>query len=86
MENNRIKSALLIIYSPNSNDNDFTACRLHFKDLMLTQVFNLTDEQITTNTDPMSKTIWLVIEEVYKGTKYPDTCLSEIVFAGTCLP
>lgn len=85
-ENNRVKSALLVIYSPGAPRWPYVVCRLKFKDYNGLQVFHLSNELAAPNMDPMAKTLWLVIEEVYKGTKYSDTCISEMVVRGGCLP
>lgn len=34
------------------------------------------------NMCPMENTTWLKIEEIYKGSKFDDTCISEIVLIG----
>ncbi len=85
-ENNRVKSALLIIFSPGAPRWQYVICRLKFKDVNGLQVFHLSNDLAAPNMDPMTKTLWLVIEDVYKGTKFADTCISEVVVRGGCLP
>jgi hypothetical protein len=85
-ENNRVKTALLIINSPKAPESEYIACRLQFEDTNKLQVFRIPDDLIVQNQDPMTKKLWLVIEEVYKGKKYSDTCISEVVVRGGCLP
>jgi hypothetical protein len=85
-ENNRIKSALLII-DRHRNDAvgqqddyiNYAILRLKFNDFKGFQAFNIDyyDGFIAT-----SKKIWIVIEDVYKGTKYNDTCISEMAVGG----
>jgi hypothetical protein len=84
-ENNRVKTALLIIHSPKASFSEYIVCRLQFVDTMKLQVFTLPLDLMVPNY-PMSKTVWLVIEDVYKGTKYSDTCISEVAIEGSCLP
>lgn len=82
IENNRIKTALLIIYSRESAPDSpyrYMVYRLHFEDWMGLQIFSFEDH---VPSDMMRKKAWLIIEEVYKGTKYSDTCISEMVFSG----
>lgn len=86
-ENNRVKTALLVIYSPpftTPKECEWVVFRLRFKDENKLQIFEIPDEKIGYSMDLMSKTVWFKIEEVYKGTKYQDTCVSEIIFIGGC--
>lgn len=88
-ENNRLKTALLIIHSPSISypkEHEWVVYRLNLKDENTLQYFTLPDNMLETNSNPMTKTIWLRIDDVYKGTKYNDTCISEIVLVGGCLP
>jgi len=85
-ENNRVKTALLIIYSPNAAYSEYVVCRLKFKDINQLQIFHLPNDLTAPNQEPMTKTLWLVIKEIYKGTKYSDTCISEMVIRGGCKP
>lgn len=85
-ENNKLKSALLVIYSPDDPSWEYAVCRLKFKDYMGLQVFRLPDYLVAPTLYPMTKKVWLIIKDVYKGTKYSDTCISEIVLRGGCLP
>lgn len=81
--NNRVKKALLVIYSPDSfgGKNTWSAFRLHFIDKNAMQLFDIPVEYIGRNM-PMKKTVWFMIEEIYKGNKYDDTCISELFFKG----
>ena len=90
-ENNRVKTALLIVQRYTGYDirtksfrYDYPIIRLKFKDFKGLQVFNLLDYGAPPTYDP--KRLWVIIENVYKGTKYNDTCISEIVVSGTCAP
>lgn len=85
-ENNRVKTALLVIYSPGAPYGEYVVCRMKFKDYNGLQIFRLPNDLAAPNMEPMTKTLWLIIEDVYKGTKYSDTCISEIVVRGGCLP
>lgn len=81
-ENNRIKSALLVI-KKYSKDNkplyEYAIIRLKFKDIRKLHVFNISDYDDEPVTE---RKIWLIIEDVYKGTKYNDTCISEMTISG----
>ena len=85
-ENNRVKSALLVIYTPSAfpKENEWVVYRLKFEDIDKLQIFKFPIEKIAANLDPMTSTVWFKIEDVYKGTKYQDTCISEIVLMGAC--
>lgn len=88
-ENNRLKTALLIVHSPPISypkEFEWVVYRLRLKDENKLQYFTLPDDMLETNSNPMTKTIWLKIEDVYKGTKFDDTCISEVVLVGGCLP
>lgn len=85
-ENNRIRKAKLIIYSkqPEKNywsDFEYTVFELNFPDKVGHYFFIIPDDKQIPN-EPMIKKVWLIVEDVYKGTKYNDTCISEIVFDG----
>jgi hypothetical protein len=84
-ENNRIKTALLVIktLSPNytKESDSFAVLRLQLKDLKEIQVFKVGRYQ---KYDSFTQKVWLIIEDVYKGTKYSDTCISEIYLSGAC--
>lgn len=89
IENNRVKSALFIVHSPPLSypkEYEWVVYRLLLKDVNKLQLFVLPDDKIETNQNPMTKTVWLKILDVYKGTKYDDTCISEIVLIGGCEP
>ena len=87
-ENNRVKKMLVVIYTPASatQENEWVALRLFLKDDNKLQLFQVPIDYIAYNFDPMTKTVWFKIEDVYRGTKYDDTCISEIVLRGGCLP
>ncbi len=87
-ENNRVKKMLVVIYTPASatQENEWVALRLFLKDVNKLQLFEIPIDYIAYNFDPMTKTVWFKIEDVYPGTKYDDTCISEIVLRGGCLP
>ena len=92
-KNNRIKTMILRIYNSNI-DNDccgdyiyphdkmYFLVRLHFKDEFKYHTFNI--EQILGNiigSDGNSEYEYrFYIESVYPGSKYNDTCISEIAF------
>lgn len=80
-ENNRVKSAILVFkkleYESGKEVYKYTVLRLHFKDSMELQVFKISQYNQLAHDE-----IWLIIEDVYKGTKYNDTCISEIVLSG----
>jgi hypothetical protein len=85
IENNRVKKLTVIIHSPQSvvpKEDEWVVLRLNLKDQNSFQVFKIPNEKIGTNMDPMKKEIWLRIEDIYKGTKYDDTCISEFVAVG----
>ena len=90
IENNRIKSLLLVIYSPplyypvDPEWPEWVILRLKLKDQNKLQWFKIPEELIVSNDNPMTKTVWIKIEEVYKGMKYDDTCISELVLSGGC--
>ena len=85
-ENNRVKKLLLVIYSPQPSfhqKNEWAVFRLNLNDVDSLQVFKLPHGKISANyLDGLMKEIWLKIEDVYKGTKYDDTCISEFVAVG----
>lgn len=89
-ENNRVKTALLIVEgyvgydSTKSSRYEYSILRLKFDDFQGLQLFDLLDYGGPPTFD--SKRLWVVIEDVYKGTKYSDTCISEMVITGTCAP
>lgn len=90
-ENNRIKTALLVIETyvgynikKGVEEYEYPVLRLKFKDYKGLQVFDLLDYGAPPTFEP--KRLWLIIEDVYKGTKYRDTCISEVVITGTCAP
>jgi len=85
LENNRVKTLLVIIHSPPPSapaKNEWVVLRLNLKDEMKVQLFDVPNDKIAANDNPMVKEIWLKIEEVYKGTKYDDTCISEFIAIG----
>ncbi|MDY6970095.1 MAG: hypothetical protein SVR08_15760 [Spirochaetota bacterium] len=83
--NNRVKSLIMKSYSPEkisfSDDVDFegysSIIRLNFQDIKKYHVF------LTHQGYMSSKKIQYTfyIEDVYKGSKYNDTCIAEIIFA-----
>lgn len=86
-ENNRVKTLLFIVHSPSLSHpikHEWTAFRLNLKDENKLQYFKLPEDLVESNDNPMTKTVWIKIEEVYKGTKYDDTCISELVLRGGC--
>ncbi|MCL6592309.1 MAG: hypothetical protein K6U80_20490 [Firmicutes bacterium] len=83
-ENNRIKTALLIIKTPQISGPYYTVCRLHFKDFKGLETFRIPEYLIKAGDYDMISTIWVVIEDVYMGSKYTDTCISELVISGGC--
>lgn len=85
--NNRVKEAFLLIYSPDAppkSEYRYVLYRLHMPDKPVIHVFDLG------NKIPVSvlmfKKCWFIINDVYKGLKYRDTCISEMVFSGRCAP
>lgn len=85
LENNRVKTAFIIIHSPSAyaNKNEWTLFRVHLDDISKLQLFDIPSENASANDCPMKKEIWFKIESVYPGNKYQDTCISELVFAGS---
>ena len=86
-ENNRVKTATLVVYSPPPSypkEYQWMVFRLNFQDKNNVQYFKLPDRKKAINLDPMTKEVWLRIDEVYKGTKYDDTCISEVILIGGC--
>lgn len=85
-ENNRVKKLLVIIYSPQPSfheENEWAVFRLNLNDENKLQVFRIPHNKIGINElDGMKKVIWIKIEDIYKGTKYDDTCISEFVAVG----
>ncbi len=87
LENNRVKTLLLIVHSPPplySKKLEWVAFRLLLQDNNKLQYFKLPDNKIASNDSPMTKIAWIKIEEIYEGTKYDDTCISELVLYGGC--
>jgi len=85
IENNRVKKLLVIIHSPPPlapHEHEWVVLRLNLKDEMKVQLFDIPNDKQVGNLEPMVKEIWLKIEEVYKGTKYDDTCISEFIAIG----
>lgn len=86
-ENNRIKTALLVIKTPSPGyanaSESYAVIRLKMRDYKGLQIFSVSRYQRYGSDD---KKIWLIIEDVYKGTKYSDTCISEIFIRGGCQP
>lgn len=88
-ENNRIKTLTMIVFSPPPSypkEYEYMVFRLKLQDKNKLQYFELPDRKKAINLNPMTKTVWLRIEDVYKGTKYDDTCISEVILVGGCLP
>lgn len=84
--NNRVKTLLVIIHSPpplSIPKNEWVVYRLILKDVNMLQVFDLPEETRVSN-EPMIKNVWIRIESIYKGKKYDDTCISEMVLVGGC--
>lgn len=85
VENNRVKKLQVIIHSPSPSypkENEWIAFQLDLKDKNDLQVFKIPNDKTPVNFDPMKHEIWLRIMDVYKGTKYDDTCISEFVAVG----
>ena len=85
VENNRVKKLMLVIHTPPKvipKENEWVVIRLNLKDENKFQIFSIPVELTAANINPMRKIVWLKIEEVYKGTKYEDTCISEFVAFG----
>lgn len=78
-ENNRVKSVLLVYKSADYQDS---ILRLKFKDYKGFQTFDIGHY---IDLDFEAK-FWVIIEDIYKGTKYDDTCISEIVINGIYSP
>lgn len=88
-ENNRVKSLLVVVHTlPDCSppENEWAVHRLLLQDDSRVQEFELPWESVGLCEYPMKKEIWLKIEDVYPGTKYHDTCISEFIVAGSCLP
>ncbi|MCL6592315.1 MAG: hypothetical protein K6U80_20520 [Firmicutes bacterium] len=81
-ENNRVKKLLVVAHSPKLAENEWVVYRLNLKDEARLQVFKIPNDKIGFSINQMKKEIWLKIEDVYKGTKYDDTCISEFVAVG----
>lgn len=84
-ENNRVRKLLVVINTPPQaipKENEWVVLRLNLKDENSFQVFGIPVQQTAVNMDPMKRNVWIKIEEIYKGTKYQDTCISEFVLAG----
>ena len=85
-ENNRVKKLLVVIYSPQPSfhqKNEWAVFRLYLNDEDSLQVFKLPHSKISTNyLDGLKKEIWIKVEDIYKGSKYDDTCISEFVAVG----
>lgn len=81
-ENNRVKKLLVVAYSPKLAQNEWIMYRLNLKDKDQLQLLEIPDEEIGFSMSYMKKTIWIKIEDIYKGTKYDDTCISEFVAVG----
>lgn len=85
VENNRVKKLMLVIHTPPEvipEKNEWVVLRLNLKDENKFQIFNIPVKLRAANVYPMKKIVWLRIEEIYKGTKYEDTCISEFVAFG----
>ena len=82
VENNRVKKLLVVAYSPRLSENEWVIYRLNLQDENKMQVFEIPNDKIGYSFTTMKKVVWLKIEEVYKGTKYEDTCISEFVAVG----
>lgn len=82
IENNRIKKLLVVAHSPKLAQNEWVVYRLNFKDEDKLQVFKIPDDKVGYSIQIMKKEIWIKIEDIYKGTKYDDTCISEFVAVG----
>lgn len=79
-EYNRIKTAKLIIGFWENNKTEFFVGKLKFKDDPSLQVFDIPIKFERPSDKVIRRIIWLVIDDVYKGTKNENTCISEIVF------
>jgi hypothetical protein len=83
LENNRVKRLLVVAHSPKLAQNEWVVYRLSLKDEAKIQVFKIPDDKVGYSIQIMKKEIWIKIEDVYKGTKYDDTCISEFVAVGS---
>lgn len=83
-ENNRVKKLLVVAHSPvpARPGKEWTVYRLSLRDEAKMQVFEIPSSEMNVNLRGMKKDIWIKIEEVYQGTKYDDTCISEFVAFG----
>ncbi|MCL6592295.1 MAG: hypothetical protein K6U80_20410 [Firmicutes bacterium] len=81
-ENNRVKKLLVVAYSPKLAQNEWVVYRLNLKDENKLQIFTIPEDKIGYSIQIMKKDIWIKIEDIYKGTKYDDTCISEFVAVG----
>lgn len=87
-QNNRVKSALLIIERDRFDSEkyisykDYAILRLKFTDFKGIQIFNIDSYNEIEGDMNIYKRLWIVIENVYKGTKFDDTCISELVIGG----
>jgi hypothetical protein len=81
-ENNRVKKLLVVAHSPKLAQNEWVVYRLNLKDEAKLQIFTIPDDKVGYSIQIMKKEIWIKIEDIYKGTKYDDTCISEFVAVG----
>ncbi len=72
-ENNRVRS--LVVYY-----NGRLFCRLALEDSRELQVFDLSTLRSRLPARKVNDTFCFRIESIYKGTKYNDTCISEMLF------
>ena len=84
-KNNRVKSLILIISTKVVCEGDkshkqqcqnTSVYRLNFKDIDQYQLFRIEDQTLIGEEFEID----LYIEDVYKGSKYDDTCVSEVIF------
>jgi hypothetical protein len=84
-KNNRVKSVLLVITAKGICDDDSSrkkkcintsVYRLQFEDIDKYHLFNIEDPSLIGE----EFEIYFYIEEVYKGSKYDDSCISEVLF------
>jgi len=87
IENNRLREMTLIIETPKCSESQLTVFKLKFLELKDSvggiQVFHLPDDIVQAMQSFEKQTLWLIIDEVSKGTKYSDTCISEIIISQT---
>lgn len=86
LENNRVKGLTIVIHSPQPSappENEWVIYHLDLKDENILQVFDLPYKKMSVSVGHVKrKEIWIKITDIYKGSKYDDTCISELVIMG----